>query len=174
MKKEKGLTRFVIVIPELGIVIKFPIIHLINFIVLVVQHGMRSSRWIAWKGFWNLPAEARSGYKGQLFGGLWANWSEFQFYRKTKNPFLLPTYMSVFGLVNVQQIGESCDFENDNPWHELINLTLDICQDPHSFSESGNLCYRDGNLRIFDYAGTATQQIILKHGVRFSKITKKK
>lgn len=37
----------------------------------------------------------------EMFGGFMANWSEFIFFVKTRNKFLLPTYFSFFGLINI-------------------------------------------------------------------------
>lgn len=54
--------------------------------------------------------EVRGTFSEFLFAGIMTNWNEYRFYRRTKNPFLMPSYFSLFGLFNIQRKAEKIAF----------------------------------------------------------------
>ena len=137
----KGRDRVVVLVPWFKIVVKFPIIHLLQFLESLFTDLTCVRRWgrLGERVLW--PIEVREGLKGQLFGGLAANWNEFLFYSKTNNPFLQPTYFSFFGLLNVQLLGEKCSLDESMFWNQLYELTDGrVRDDMHHFSNPDNFC----------------------------------
>jgi hypothetical protein len=98
MHTAKGKTRFVIVFPKLGFVIKFPIIWLSVF-----KHAYRDCRHGNWNYMWSqwgIRVENPYGYPNKLLNGIWSNLLEFFFWQKTKHALLYPTWFTFFGLNN--------------------------------------------------------------------------
>jgi len=165
---KKAQDRIVIILPTLGIVIKFPIIHFIFFLKFLkdayqIKHKIR--KWDYWKVMWRLSAECDFAPKALLFKGLSVNWNEFWFYQTTHNPFLQPTYFSLFGLVNIQKYGEPCQFEGKSFWNQIYNLTKGAAmKDGHHFENPANFSLYNGKLRILDYGSSKTRLIVKKYG----------
>jgi hypothetical protein len=90
-----------------------------------------------------------------LFGGIMANCQEWQFYRKTKNVFVMPTYFSFFGLFNIQKRGKKIDFWGEaGAWHYIHNNIENHQQpfcDGHTLASIENFCLDNGRLKIVDY-----------------------
>jgi hypothetical protein len=79
-----------------------------------------------------------------FFSGVMANWNEFIFYRRAKNPFVMPTYFSFLGLINIQKRGKKIDFWGQG---EVWRYVCKNCEypnqpfcDSHTFIEIGNFC----------------------------------
>ena len=157
MKIKKGTDRIVVAFPLLGIVVKIPIIHFIRlFSVLTTEKGEFPLYWKYWKM--------------KIFSGLISNWNEFRFYWRTRNPFLQPTYFSIFGLLNIQRYGEPCNLQIVDLWCQLHELTDgSVFDDSHHFANPNNFCFYKGKLRISDYGSQRSHRVIMKYGERIFK-----
>jgi len=168
MKTAKGNLRFVVLFPSLGIAVKFARIHLVSAISMFVRDVffLRLKKLlfdlnisINCNGLW--------GYTRFLFGGIKANWKEFVFFKKTKNPFCQPTYFSFFGLFNIQKFGALCSIDE-----RALSLQLDVITgyetrgDGHHFHCRDNFSFSDGKLTILDYGSAETQKVITEFGQR--------
>ncbi len=164
-----GTTRIAIMIPFLGIVVKIPKISFIHVTKKFLKYGFSQK---TRKQFY-LYMLSPFGLRTLLAAGIVANWSEYLFYRKTKNPFVLPTYFSIFGFCNIQAIGEECDYTNTEIWlvlHEIAGN--DLFGDNHCFMNSKNFCVSGGGkLRQLDYASKGSQKVILKYGQQFAALS---
>ncbi|OGH83709.1 MAG: hypothetical protein A2261_00960 [Candidatus Magasanikbacteria bacterium RIFOXYA2_FULL_44_8] len=97
MQIEHGTTRVVVLLPILGIVIKFPIIRIWGSIRLA-KIAVRALRM-------KIPRTRQvllPCIKDSLFLGIANNWREFWFYLRNRHPILKPTFFSFFGLFNIQ------------------------------------------------------------------------
>ncbi|MGE5426011.1 MAG: hypothetical protein ACM3PZ_02970 [Bacillota bacterium] len=103
-----------------------------------------------------------------LFSGIMANWNEYRFYRKTMNPFTMPTYFSLLGLFNIQKRGQEISFWSyKDIWkyicHNSENVNQPFC-DPHSFAEIGNFCLDAGKLKMLDYGSRHVHNFLRLNG----------
>ena len=110
------------------------------------------------------------GVKYLLFFGIMANLNEFIFYRKTKNIFVMPTYFSFFGLINIQKRGKEIDFWNYlDIWryicHNSANEDQPFCS-PHSFSKKENFCLDGDKLKMLDYGSRHVNNFLILNGER--------
>jgi hypothetical protein len=166
MRIHKGKTRIVFVFPGLGVVVKLPIIQpkkaIDKFIMYQKRFGWKLTRqYLSW------PAETPFGFKWLMFLGILCNWREFIYYVRTHNPFLQPTYFSLFGLLNIQLYGE---VSNIDFGYQLDDLTdWQIRDDPHHFSNSGNFCFYKGKARMLDYGNPKCWETIEKYGEKIVK-----
>ena len=98
-----------------------------------------------------------------LFRGLADNWMEFWFYVRTRNPFLQPTYFSLFGIFTVQRYGKPCPFRDIDLKHQLEELTDGRArEDGHHFFDSRNFTFNQGALRMIDYGNKQARKVIEK------------
>lgn len=168
MNIAKGRDRIVVIIPELGIVIKFPFIHLI-MVAKQIYGYMKECEWKRMYTLWQRDVEDREGFANSLFGGIHANWLEGMFYQETHNHFLQPTYFSFLGLINIQKCGTMCTIEDGEEllafWTELRMITKDeVYVDPHHFQNPLNYCMHDTHVRMTDYGNTAVQRVLKVYG----------
>lgn len=102
----------------------------------------------------------------KLFGGIMANWNEFIFFVKTKNKFLLPTYFSFFGLVNIQKRGQELKWSDGDFFSFLQKNSKEKDQifiDAHSFENPNNFCLDNGKLKMVDYGSRHCRSFILEN-----------
>ena len=162
MKFKKGQDRVVVVVVSLGIAIKFPIIHVWNVVRLLYRYmGMGSKQKYHWELFDEIV--------GVLFRGLTANWGEFLFYWQTGNAFLQPTYLSLFGLMNIQRAGEPCLLKCEDLWFQFDELTEGKVGDLHHFTNIENFCVYKGGLRMLDYGSPASRRVVAQYGTKIAK-----
>lgn len=167
MEIKKGQDRIVLIIPKLNIVIKFPIIHLIEAIKYVSRNDL--NQWLEIEFHTPIDRPIFSLHRF-LFRGIVINWREFIFYLKTRNPFTQPTLFSFFGIFNIQLYGQLCKLEYRNVWCQFRKLTNDeILKDSHHFGNPNNFCINGGKLRIVDYGSRNTQLIISRNGENISR-----
>src|SRR5450755_97777 len=106
MQIKYGTSRIALLLPSLGVAIKFPRIRLRDAFSEVLAMPKYSH---FWKRFVMFVGASRSrgdyGLAPYLLNGLCDNRSEYRFYRQTQNAFVWPTVFSLFGLVNVQPLG---------------------------------------------------------------------
>ena len=100
-----------------------------------------------------------------LIGGIMHNWHELMFYRKHYSLFLVPTYFSFLGLVNIQRAGGKIEIEIENLKYQLLDLTdEEIYDDTHHFCKPENFTKNSGHLQIFDYGNLRSQGVLKKYG----------
>ncbi len=163
--KKIGRNRKVFVFPHLGIVIKLPRIHLrLGIRNLVGMHK--------WGHFWyglKRPVELEESFRELIFGGIVKNWREYWFFIKSHNSFLVPTYFSLFGFLNIQGLGQPCLIDSDTLRLQFACLTNgEVARDGHHFINPKNFCFLKKKLRIQDYGSLRTQQIIKKFGLKIT------
>ena len=91
-----------------------------------------------------------------LLVGILANINERRFYKKTKNPFVMPTYFSFLGFVNIQKRGRKIEFWDDSDvFSFLCQNSANRSQpyaDGHALAEIENFVIDDDDhLKLVDY-----------------------
>lgn len=160
---KKGNYRLVIVIGSLAI--KLPRIKLksgIQSLIHEIKHGT-ISRWYKDDILYMCTS------KTNLFGGIISNWQEYRFYRQTKLPILMPTYLSCFGLFNIQKRGNILDVNREDLFQQLYDLTNgEVFDDCHAFENPANFCLENGKLVIIDYSKKA-RNVLTKYGEKIQR-----
>jgi hypothetical protein len=168
MDFKKGNDRQVVLLPALGLAIKFPRIYLGDFFIRLFYVGLSLKFWK--KEIFVRTAQGQDGtMKHWLFRGIMNNWLEFCYYVRTRQTFLVPTYFSFFGLINFQQFSESCLMDDQEFWDQLVALTdreiaRDEDVDMHHFSNPGNFSCQGNKWRIIDYGDVGVQATLAKYG----------
>lgn len=170
MQIKKGRDRVVLLLPKIGIVLKFPIVHLLTAARLLRRylgedrHHWRHNVHLEFQ----IPIDhMMSGIKGALFRGVVASWREFRLHQTTRHAFLQPTYISLLGLVNVQKYGEPYGGDYRALWTQMLNITeAAVWADNHHFSNPDNFCVYKGKLRMLDYGNPKGYPVVLQYGDR--------
>ncbi len=159
MSAEWGGNRVVVVLA--GVAFKFPRIRL-------------AGAWDTLKSHWRHKSFGREfeytvyqvfSLKWLLFKGVVDNWKEYRFYRETRHPFLQPTYISLLGLVNIQKAGQPLGAAGKDIWHQFFELTDGaVVSDGHHFENPDNFSLTEDGLRILDYGGRDTQNLVREFG----------
>ncbi len=178
MNFSRGRSRFVFAFPNLGFVIKFPIINLTD-VVKDIRGTLRDRNqdllrrikcilMLSTKKVDNVYA-----YPYLVFYGIACNWFEFHLWLKTRHILLHPTYFSFFGLFNIQKYGRPLTYEEGNEIGEVIDRLSDgenqFCG--HGFERPDNYTFVDGKLRMIDYGGRRLWPVILRHGHKIAQAT---
>lgn len=168
MNIAKGRDRMVIVAPKLGVVIKIAFIHCV-IVVRQLFGFYRSDDREYIKILWKRTIEERGGITNSLFGGIYANWTEYRFYQRTHNHFVQPTYFSLFGIINIQKYGVMCTTEDSDElvafWNEVRVLTQDEAYvEPHHFKDPLNFCMHGTHVRMVDYGNKKVQGVLEIYG----------
>lgn len=172
-----GSNRIVLAFPLLGIAIK---------IARIKPKEAWRSFWYDLKGYFEgryafsgvvkclyyqifeFQAEGADTIKRALFLGILDNIREFILFWKTRNPFLQPTWFSLFGLINIQTYGRPCDASYGDLYDIMYHLSeRAIAEDGHHFNKASNFTLHNGHLRILDYGGILIKDIIIRHGQKF-------
>jgi hypothetical protein len=130
----------------------------------------------SWKSFRREMIDTSTDYpfglRGCLLAGLNANWREYCFYKRSRNPFVWPTAFSFFGIINVQRIGTKCGYTTTEVWKTLYRIAgNDLFADNHCFANSDNFCVsKDKKLRLLDYASEGSQKVVLQYGEQFAAL----
>jgi hypothetical protein len=108
------------------------------------------------------------GLRYLLFGGIMANWNEYLFYKETKNLFVMPTYFSLFGLINIQKRGQEITFwDYKDIWryicHNSANENQPFCNS-HSFAEKENFCLDGDKIKMLDYGSRHVHNFLRLNG----------
>lgn len=137
MKIKYGTSRVVVLLPFLGLALKFPRVYTI-MMLRNLYFGYIKRRF--WKGlFLFLTSKGLGSFSYFMLNGIGSNLSEFWFYLKTRNKFAWPTYFSFFGLVNIQRLGTNPNFWDINQIYFIIsNVAGRDVKDGHTFTESNN------------------------------------
>jgi len=112
-----------------------------------------------------------------LLAGIMANLQEFYFTIFHRNNFIMPTYFSFFGLINIQKKGDKITFwDSEDIWAYVCKNSIHRNQpycDSHVFSNIDNFCIDRGKLRICDYGSRNVQEFLNLNGERlFSRFIK--
>lgn len=122
-----------------------------------------------------------------VFEGIVANWNECWFYYKSKNPFLVSTAISLFGIINFQKKVEAIEgsvnpigsFPFNLIGEKAISYEIEIKDSRsrtlffHNLFGPNNFGWdKDGYLVILDYGSKSIFGFILQHGEELHKIKK--
>jgi hypothetical protein len=159
MKLAKGEARTVFVFENF--VVKISKLHLRRTVEIVWESIRRGylRKCLGW-GIYTYCSPRRL-----LFLGIMENWREFIFYLFNRSPFLMPTYFSLFGIINIQEKGEVAKIETVDLWCQLAQMTnhaVNCCG--HHFANPGNFCNENGHLKIFDYGNPKVQEVVKQFG----------
>jgi len=166
----KGRKRFVLVFPTIGIAIKLPII-------IWASNNLKRLVKLAFGRKVSFVEKLDCSFY-LLFRGITDNWNEFQFYLRTRHPFVIPTYFSFFGLLNIQRAGEKLNkVTQENLIPQLFRLAVKysgwvgsvLTGDGHHWETPANFCFWQGKLRILDYGSQHTQELIIAYGRRIQE-----
>jgi hypothetical protein len=170
MQIKKGTCRVVVIFPSLHIAFKFSIIHFRDAL-RVFRHHLKSGGWKSVKQNWSWSVDVLGSLKRLLFKGLNESWGEFRFYRNTHNPLLQPTYISLFGFLNIQRVDDPCLMKETDVWCQLYELTDGhVKADSHSFENPENFCFCNGKFRMVDYGSSRAQKVIESHGAKIVEL----
>jgi len=181
MKIESGSTRKVLVLNSF--VLKFPIFRQPDWkaLTFVLRLGVNKYIWPSRKFEPGLSETFmffdRLGIcLSPLTDGILSNWLEFYYYIRTRNSFLIPTYFSFLGLINIQKkivvikidrsgrtypFGELFLIVDKYYCYESISLIAPFCH--HMLKESYSWD-DDGHLTMFDYGNKSVFPFILEKG----------
>lgn len=163
-----GETRRVVTLESFGIVIKLPRVYVRGSIWSLCNSA--SSLKFLWSNLW-WSSEIHSSVRWFLFRGISHNWHEYRFWRKTRNPFLQPTYFSLLGLINIQKFGQICVLKDIDVWCQLQEITELGCHpDGHTFERAENFVMENDEIRIVDYGSPGAREIVTKHGDNISRL----
>jgi hypothetical protein len=162
MLVKRGTTRTVILFESVAV--KLPRIQLVRAFRLLNQHR-KAGRLLECL---RLNAACFHSPQHLMFKGILDNWQEFRFYQRTRSAFLMPTYLSLLGFMNIQKSGKMPASITENAlWGQLRDITKAACwADSHAFSNPNNFCVEDGHLKMVDYAGVRAQNVIERYGDR--------
>jgi hypothetical protein len=166
----KGSSRYVLVIPFLKIVLKFPVVSspyaILEGVINRCENAIKHNTWPLARKIIFGSADKWLSVRWGLLRGIVANWREYRFYKNSDSPLLWPTYFSLFGLVNVQPMAMCHPTWKSGVWPFVRETTLQMAyDDSHVFSEMPNYTVDDtGHLRIIDYANPRGQAVITKYG----------
>ncbi len=165
MQIKFGTSRIVLLIPQLGVALKFPRLYIREMLVEVYFGYLKRRRFKELWSFMKASPDTIGSFRYLIFHGLLCNLSEFWFYVKTRNTLAWPTYFSFFGICNIQKLGKIPPF--DEAWF-IYNLILSIgrgdIRDNHCFSNVSNFTIsKDDGLYFLDYASPNCQLVMQKY-----------
>ena len=167
-----GKDRIVVVFPFLGIVLK------------VARFGPRNIMGIlktSWRSLTFPSKRIGDFYKSKFdmfekqvkffeLRTILANLIERRVWKKTKNQFLWPCWVSFFGIVNVYPyakcVMDEGRFKDSEMWTQINFFSESYCwESGHTFSEASNFCVDDkGKVRMLDYGFWCSEEIIKRYG----------
>ncbi len=191
---KKGSSRIIIVIPSLGIVLKIARCNPLKAIRVILMalslwpndlgegRALSLRAWLRRRKYYFKcgvfgPPKLRlvRSFSYLFLRGIIANMSEFIFYlANTDNKFLIPTYFSLFGIINIQPLQQNvCTSKYNTYVFEHLEQFTEANElfehNAHAFAEGSNFCLNEeGKLCILDYAGRGTQKIVKKYGQKWN------
>lgn len=173
----KGSSRFVLAVPQLGLVFKFPRIPFADAWAKLRSAKSRHRRFrlgreggepflkFLQREFFEYRVEHFASLKRTLCKGIVDNWRERKYYKRSdseRRKLLQPTYLSLLGLVNIQKYGKpmSCSSPGElyNAYFEVVGPPLN--KDGHHFYNDDNFHHTGSSIRLLDYGSLATQQVL--------------
>ena len=168
MQMKVGTTRAVLLLPSLGVAVKFPRIKFFSCIRFFWL--FRHDRYL-WVPFFTGHTHEAMSLRWRLFRGIQQNWVEYRFYRQTRNPFAWPTHFSLLGLINVQTLGLPAGVTPIQMWY-VVTETLSEGDrwDPHTFGNPENFCRdSEGKVYLLDYGSEESRYILSKYGTELQE-----
>lgn len=165
---KKGTSRRALVIPALGVCLKFARIRLWSALAETngwfwmkdgpsVRHALK---------LWSYPIDDWGGARGMVFRGIRDNWREWRFSVRNPHPVVARTYLTL-GFLNVQEAAKPGSVSFDTHMRRFQNVVgwraLNDAGDPHAFTPN-NFGVRDGKACVVDYASPAMQKILAEYG----------
>lgn len=167
MHWKKGTSRAVLVIPGLGICLKFARVKIWAAVWSTGRDLFRGRFWLAWR-YWKYPTRSSVGARRLVFRGILDNWREWRFSARLAHPVLARTYLTL-GIVNVQEAAGENPLPMDPHYRRFQNIvgwrTINDSDDLHAFSQR-NFGVRDGKAVVVDYASLAMQKVLAEYGDR--------
>jgi hypothetical protein len=168
MKIEKGRNRIVLVFDNF--VVKLPRIRLLKAIQRIYRatKGGYLLKCLGWNSTISMSP------RHFLLRGIMDNCGEFIFYLATKSNSVMPTYFSLFGLLNIQKSGNILILHSEKEYVNFFGQLYDITngevfKDAHTFSNPKNFCREDEKLKMVDYGNAKVRNILLKYGNKIFK-----
>ncbi len=169
-----GQTRIVLIIPGF-VAIKFARVRLwfLTRILFKAVFGGRSHRRTIRGLFASWDPEELHTLTSILFEGIVVNWHEYKFYKQQQAGYLMPTHVSLFGLVNFQQPGRDLGYQWEFWVRKVMNKVFakhpglydKIEPAGHTIGSPSNFCLqRNGVVAIVDYGGRQTRAVLLEVG----------
>ena len=159
---KKGTKRIVLVFDNFDFVVKVAKIRLLEAIRCAID---LSSCGLFWRSAFSCTVE-NYGIAQFLFAGIVENWNERKFCKETRLKCLVPTYLSIFGLVNIQKKGDVlCDISDKSLWSKMCEIMSEkIWEYPHLFNNPSNFCKtQEGHIQIVDYGSARCHGVIRKY-----------
>lgn len=154
MRLKQGNTRYVIILKK--IVIKLPRIKLLSFIKSCVHNAKHGNLIKSFK----FSSSALLSPRALLFKGIIDNFNEYRLYKKLHHKLLMPTYFSLFGLLNLQKRGEVVS-EDVHSFKKLYEATNgEIFKDSHAFDNPENFCLDQGIFKMVDYGSERVAEVL--------------
>jgi hypothetical protein len=105
-----------------------------------------------------------------LLLGVLENWHEYRLYKKTKLAFLVPTYFSLLGLINIQRRGVLFEMDTVVLWYQMVRISNnEVWDHPHHFCNPANFCKTNGKLQMLDYGSFRSHRVIKKYGEKMQR-----
>lgn len=189
----QGTTRNVVLIHPLGIALEFPRFDFFAGVKIILKVlGLCFGAYVLkkkekkidlrWTCKWILFSSYEKKWPQSLmylwFRGIMANINEMRYWIfHYDNPLLMPTYFSLFGLVNIQPIVEPIRTLSNDEIYQKIYLATDIENEmddynTHAWEDINFTKRKDGGIAMYDYGSSRAFPMVLKYGYRFSQILK--
>ena len=150
--------------PRLGIVIKMPIIYFRSGLK-TIYYELKHRRFK--KHCLEYTVDHWGSMQMLLFKGIVENWNEFTFCASERNPaYLVPTYFSMFGLLNIQKIASPMSGSNNVLWLWFTTIISqeELFKDSHHFVNPENFSYQNDKFQIIDYGTSRARGVLRKYG----------
>lgn len=164
-----GTSRKVLVIPALGICLKFARIRIKDAALGTWEHAtMRPGKPFSLRlaaEYWKYPIKSGYGARIQLFRGLRDNLREWWYSLRRPHPVVARTYLTL-GFMNVQEcVAEGTDGRKVEVALRVIVGPEIVLSDQHAFDPK-NLGVRSGKAVVVDYGSLAMQRALDLHADR--------
>lgn len=169
-----GDSRVVVAIPQAGVVLKFPRVHVRNLGRLFASEFKGRPFRVGLKknlvSLFKYDVDTLWAPKRLLFKGFADNWREWRFSQEFNHPVLARTHLFMGG-VNVQAYAAPLPFQVEETFEGVMEfvrrflpiLGNKIARDGHHFENHENFGVIDGHFVVVDYAGHKVQSILREH-----------
>lgn len=107
--------------------------------------------------------KTRMGFRFYLLGGICENIRE-AFYTRALGELVVPTRLSLLGLMNIQDTAEDIEYEPDALFERMKGvLGNDIGGTSHTFNRPNNFGVHDGRVKLRDYGNVGIGAKVLAH-----------